>query len=314
MQMQKQTNALQRLSKILNDAVLDAIVPVWGDKPAIPILLRYIDSADDSPRLIDFSALLSKAREEIGRMKDRESSYSVIEKLNDYFIKNSDKTTWEDFVKFIDDGNYIILRNSLADHYHTQNPTIFLESDFLDGLKNQFNFLLDEIIDSDLSNNLKRFLTKQIENILYAIRRYSIDGTEGLEKAIKSFVSDLVMGEKYINKKDKKNPIYSRCLAGFSSLLVILRPSPYDIIGVVPAIDDYYLPKIEEFIKSRQEIEESIDETFTITEVIEKSLQLSNKQSQKSLPGKEQKSLPSAQVNEEFPLQMKANLEDEDSF
>ena len=47
---------------------------------------------------------------------------------------------------------------------------------------------------------------------------------------------------------------------------------------------------------------------------MEKSLQLSNKQPQKSLPGKEQKSLPFAQVNEESPLQMKADLEDEDSF
>ena len=43
---------------------------------------------------------------------------------------------------------------------------------------------------------------------------------------------------------------------------------------------------------------------------MEKSLQLSNKQPQKSLPGKEQKSLPSAQRNEEPPLEMEANLED----
>jgi hypothetical protein len=153
-------------------------------------------------------------------------------------------------------------------------------------------------------------LTKKIEDILYAIRRYSIDGTEGLEKAIKSFVSDLVMVEKHIDKKDKKNPIFNRCLAGVSSLLVILRPSPYDIIGVVPAIDDYYRPRIEEFIKNWQEVEASSDEASTFTEIIEKSLQLSNKQPQKSLSGKEQKSLQSAQINEEPPLEMEANLED----
>ena len=208
------------------------------------------------------------------------------------------------------DKGIIDLLNSLAENYKNQNPTIFLESDFLDGLKDQFNSLLDEIINSNLSSNLKKFLTKQIEDILYAIRRYSIDGTEGLEKATKSFVSDLVMGEKYIDKKDKKNPIVSRCLAGVSSLLVILRPSPYDIIGVVPAIDDYYLPKIEEFIQNWQEVEASSDEASTFTEIIERSCQLSNKQPQKSLSGKEQKSLPSAQINEEPPLKMEANLED----
>jgi hypothetical protein len=307
--MQKQTSALQRLSKILSDLMQDKTAD--PNFLAITKLLEYINVPDDSPHLMDFFTLLSTAREEIGRMKDREPSRRVIEKLNDYFTnKKFTDVKWPYFKKFIDDGNYIAFLNSLADHYHTQNPTIFLESDFLDGLKEQFNSLLDEIIDSDLSNNLKRFLTKQIENILYAIRRYSIDGTEGLEKAIKSFVSDLVMVEKHIDKKDKKNPIYSRCLAGVSSLLVILRPSPYDIIGVVPAIDDYYRPRIEEFIKNWQEVEENTDETSTITEIMEKSLQLSNKQPQKSLPGKEQKSLPSAQINEEPPLKMEANLED----
>ncbi len=310
--MQQQTSALQRLAKILNDAILNSL-SYSRDAAAIPILLQSIDVPDSSSHFIDFFSILSTAREEIRKMKGRESSCRVIEKLNDYFINNIN-ITWKDFAKYIDDGNIIDLLHSLADHYHTQNPTIFLESDFLDRLEEQFNSLLDEIIDSDLSNNLKRFLTKQIENILYAIRRYSIDGTEGLEKAIKSFVTDLVMVEKHIDKKDKKNPIYSRCLAGFSSLLVILRPSPYDVIGVVPAIDDYYRPRIEEFIKNWQEVEENTDETSTITEIMEKSLQLSNKQPQKSLQGKEQKSLPSSQINEEPPLEMEANLEDEDNF
>ena len=189
--MQQQTSALQRLTKILNDSI-NQVKMAEINRPAIPILLRFINTPDNPSHLIDFFSILSTAREEIGRMKDRESSRRVIEKLNDYFINNIN-ITWKDFAKYIDDGNIIDLLHSLADHYHTQNPTIFLESDFLDGLKNQFNSLLDEIVDSDLSNILKRFLTKQIEDILYAIRRYSIDGSEGLEKAIKSFFSDLAI-------------------------------------------------------------------------------------------------------------------------
>jgi len=308
--MQKQTSALQTLSKILHDAVLKTSVAAQGSKPAIPILLKYINALDDSSRIIDFFALLCKAREEIGRMKDKESSYSVIEKLNDYFIKNSDKTTWNDFAKFIDDGNYIILLKSLADHYHTQNPTIFLEPDFLDELKNQFNSLLDEIIDSNLSNNLKRFLTKQIENILYAIRRYSIDGTEGLEKAVKLFFSDLAIVESHLDNKDKKNPIYKNCQTWVSTLLISLfTPSAYDVIGVFPTINDYYIPKIEELVKYTKEISGNIGE-ISIQEVLEKSLNSFNKQPQKSLPGKEQKSLPSAKAKKEPPLKIKANLED----
>ena len=264
---------------------------------------------DNPPHLIDFFSILSTAREEIGRMKDRESSRRVIEKLNDYFIDHTD-IKWKDFVKYIDDGNIIDLLHSLADHYHTQNPTIFLESDFLDGLKDEFNSLLNEIIDSDLSSNLKSFLTKQIENILYVIRRYSIDGTEGLEKAIKSFFTDLAIVESHLDNKDKKNPIYKNCQSWVSTLLIsLLYPSAYDIIGVYPTINDYYIPKIEELIKHTKETSENIGE-IPIQEVLEKSLNSFNKQPQKSLPGKEQKSLPSAQINEEPPLEIEANLED----
>jgi hypothetical protein len=187
--MQKHTSALQRLTKILRDAIEDS-ESYSINALAIPMLLQCIDVPDSLSHFIDFFSILSTAREEIRKMKGRESSCRVIEKLNDYFINKID-VTWEDFAKFIEDGNIIDLLHSLADHYHTQNPAIFLESDFLDGLKDQFNFLLDEIVDSDLSNDFKKFLTKKIEDILYAIRRYSIDGTEGLEKAIKSFVSDL---------------------------------------------------------------------------------------------------------------------------
>ena len=82
-------------------------------------------------------------------------------------------------------------------------------------------------------------MTKQIENILYAIRRYSIDGTEGLEKAIKSFFSDLAIVESHLDNKDKKNPIYKNCQSWVSTLLIsLLYPSAYDIIGVYPTITD----------------------------------------------------------------------------
>jgi hypothetical protein len=187
-----------------------------------------------------------------------------------------------------------------------------LESEFLDGLKDEFNSLLDEILRSDLSKNLKTFLIKQIEDILYAIRRYSIDGSDGLEKVTKSFVSNLVTIESHLDKKDKKNSIYRKSVSGIIVLLRFLQPnSIYDILGVVPAIDDYYRPRIEEFIKNRQEIEGRIDEKFTIAKIIERSLQLSNKQPQKSLLGKDQKSLPSAKLEEETPLEMKADLEEQ---
>ena len=73
--------------------------------------------------------------------------------------------------------------DALADFFHAQDPLVFLEQDFLDQLKTEFQSLSDSILNSTLSNELKKFLIEKVEDILAAIRRYHIDGTEGLTKA-----------------------------------------------------------------------------------------------------------------------------------
>jgi hypothetical protein len=110
--MQQQTNAIKRLSNILRDAMEDRESYDYGVQ-AIPILLRYINinDPDYSYHTIDFFALLSTVREEIGRMKNVESSRPVIEKLINYLTNGM---TWSGFTKCIDDGNYIIVLNFLA--------------------------------------------------------------------------------------------------------------------------------------------------------------------------------------------------------
>ena len=306
--MQKQTSALQKLADLFEKASNK------GEKsePSLTVLLEIMKSSYCTDDPVEFFGLLYKAKEEVDKINKLrpEVSRHPIKKLHDFIVENNIyKMQWTQLKSYIEDKGIVDLLISLAENYETRNPTIFLESEFLDGLKDEFNSLLDEILRSDLSRDLKTLLHDQIQDILYAIRRYSIDGSDGLQKATQSFVSNLVTIESRLDKKDKKNSIYRKSVSGIIALLRFLQPnSIYDILGVVPAMDDYYRPRIEEFIKNRQEIEESIDETSTTTKIIEKSLQLSNKQPQKSLPGKVQQSLPSAK--EKPPLKMEANLED----
>ena len=307
--MQQQTSALQKLADLFEKASDKGEI----SDPSLTVLLEIMKSSCSTDDAIEFFGLLYKAIEELDKINilKPKGSRHAIQKLHDFIVKNNlHKMPLTEFNSYIEVSNIIDILISLAKNYKDENPTIFLESDFLDGLKEQFNSLLNEITDSDLSNNLKIFLTKQIEDILYAIRRYSIDGTEGLEKAIKSFFSDLAIVEIHLDNKDKKNPIYKNCQSWVSALLIsLLYPSAYDIIGVYPTINDYYIPKIEELVKHTKEISGNIGE-ISIQEVLEKSLNSFNKQPQKSLPGKEQKSLPSAKAKKEPPLKIKANLED----
>jgi hypothetical protein len=48
--MQQQTSALQRLTKILNDSI-NQVKQVESNRPAIPILLRFINTPDNREHL-----------------------------------------------------------------------------------------------------------------------------------------------------------------------------------------------------------------------------------------------------------------------
>lgn len=196
--------------------------------------------------------------------------------------------------------------DALANYFHSQNPAILLEQDFLQKLNGEFESLLDGILNSNLSGELKRFLRERLEDILRAIRRYHIDGTEGLEKAAQSLVSDLVMTEFSLKDEDKKNPMYKHIKAWVISLLLYITPSPYDIIGAIPDIYDFWVPKFEELAAGHEKVEQIICEAPTIQEAFEKASNTFDKQPQKSIAGgKELKALPASKED------LEATKEDE---
>jgi hypothetical protein len=147
---------------------------------------------------------------------------------------------------------------------------------------------------------LKRFLVGHIEDILKTIRRYRIDGTEGLKKAAQSLISDLIMTEHSFKDADKRNSVYTCIKAWGLSLLPYIAPSPYDMIGAVPDIHDFWVPKFEELSTGHKKIERMISDTSTIQEAFEKSSNTFDRQQQQSLPGsKEPLALPASKEDPE---------------
>jgi hypothetical protein len=186
-----------------------------------------------------------------------------------------------------------------------ENPVIFLEEDFLVKLNSEFTLLLEKVLQSDLPRELKRFLIDHIENIVKAIHRYKIDGTEGLKKAAQSLVSDLVMTEHSLKDVDKRSPIYTKIKSWGLSLLLFITPSFCDIIGAVPDIHDFWVPKFEELFTGHAKIEKLICDTPTIQEIVEKASDVFDKQPQKRLVGgKELQALAASKEDQE------ANIDD----
>ncbi|MGB8702835.1 MAG: hypothetical protein WCD18_25750 [Thermosynechococcaceae cyanobacterium] len=293
-----QSSALRRLEEILTKAVANGDI----QQASGPILLEAMNLENQPHNIVDFYELLNKAEEEARsiRTKTRIDRYlQTIEKLHEYFVvQHIWGIQWNAFATYIEDKGVLNTLDSLAEFFHSENPTIFLEEDFLEKLNSEFTLLLEKILQSDLSKDLKRFLTGQIENILKAIRRYKIDGTEGLKKAAQSLVSDLVMTEYDLKDVDKRNPIYTCVKAWGLSLLLYIAPSPYDVIGAVPDIYDFWVPKFEELSTGHKKIENIVCETPTIQEAFEKASNAFDRQPQKSIEGgQELKALPASKEN-----------------
>ncbi|MHC5746610.1 MAG: hypothetical protein ACYTXT_32910 [Nostoc sp.] len=195
--MMLQSNTLRRLEEMLAEAVIS------GDrnKPSGPILLKAMKLSEQPQNIVDFYELLNKAEEEARSIRNKPNInryLQTIEELHKVFVLNHVwNTKWEIFAAHIEGKGILNTLDALAEFFNSQNPAMFLDQDFLEKLNGEFVDLLDRIIESNLSNELKRFLIERIEDILKAIRRYHIDGTEGLKKATKSLVSDLVMTTYY---------------------------------------------------------------------------------------------------------------------
>lgn len=293
--MMQKSNALRRLEKILTEVVTSGAT----QQSSGPILLKAMKLSEHPQNIIDFYELLSKAKEEAKSIKNISNInryLQTIEELYQIFVLNHLwVTAWSTFAAHIEGKGVLNTLDALAEFFNSENPEIFLEQDFLEKLNDEFRNLLDGILKSSLSKELKRFLIERIEDILKAIRRYHIDGTEGLEKATKALVSDLVMTEHSLQDKDKDNPVYKNAKAWVLSLLIYIAPSPYDIIGAVPDIYDFWVPKFEELAAGREKVEQIICETPTIQEAFEKASNTFDRQPQKSITGgRELKALPAS--------------------
>jgi hypothetical protein len=294
------SNALRKLEETLTKAIENGN----RQQASGTVLLESMNIGSQARSIVDFYELLNKVEEEARSLKsirNIDRYLSTIEQLQEYFIVNHIwAVAWDTFANYIETKNVLNTLDSLAEFYYRENPAIILEKDFLEKLNSEFTSLLDEIIKSDLSRELKTFLTKHIEKILKAIRRYHIDGTEGLKNAAQSLVSDLVMRGHTVKDLDKNNPKYRRVQAWGLSFLLYIAPSPYDIIGAVPDIYDFWIPKFEELAKGREKIEKIIEETPNIQEACEKASHVFDRQAQKSIAGSgERKALPASKEDSE---------------
>jgi|SRR6476469_4255561 len=290
----QESSALRKLENILDQAIKDG----KRERSAGVVLLEAMKLPSEPKNLVDFYEILNKAEEEVKALRNRPKIDRYIQSMdlfhNTFITYHIWEVKWSTLASFIESRDLLNTLDSLAYFVHLDNPRVLLEEQFLTDLNNKLKSILDEIITSDLSQGIKRFLTVRIEDILKAIRRYDIDGTEGLEKAAKSLLTDLALSENKLQDEDKRKPLYRRIQSVAAGLAMFFMPtSAYDIVGAIPDIHEFWSPKIEVLVANIEEIEASICEGSKISEVYEKAFEVFSKGPQKSITGgKEIKALP----------------------
>lgn len=292
-----QSSALRILEQILAEAVKS------GDRTqiGITILLQTMKLSGEPKNIMVFYEILNKAKEEAKSIRNKPNldRYIIaVDELHGVFATNHlASAKWATFASLIETKNILNTLDALSDFFHSQNPRMILEEDFLEKLNNEFMSLLNQILQSELPRELQRFLLDRIENILNAIRKYHIDGTDGLEKAIKSLVSDLVMTESTLKDEDRMNPVFNGIRAWSIGLLIWITPTPYDMIGAVPDIHDFWIPKFEQLQERVDAVKGKMSISKKAVSIQEVSSVFSEESQKIICGGEDQKLLPPSAEN-----------------
>lgn len=283
-----QSNALRQLEIILDGAVQNG-------KPsdvAGLVILKEMGLPSQAINLINFYEILAKAYLEaksirtIGKLP---RYLIVLEELQNFIVENHIwSAQWASYNNYIKVSNCLITIDSLANELYRLNPLVALDENFLQQLHDEFDLLLKQISESDLSPEIKQTLLIKVEAILKAISHYKVEGTEGIQQAGKLALFDLATEENEITKEEKKHPLFKK----FKSSAITLCGFFLTTIGVVPDIDKYWIPKIQEYQDTREKIEQMLDEESSIETIYERALPIFKGKKMKAITGKEQPALP----------------------
>ncbi|PSR17013.1 hypothetical protein C8255_14780 [filamentous cyanobacterium CCP3] len=218
-----------------------------------------------------------------------------------YFDQKKSNWNWSTFDAELESkGIYTIISGFLEIYNLKFSANIYLQEEFLGRLKKNFESMLNEVDDSALSKDLKQFFTYKLEELIKAIRRYQLDGSEGLKKVTQEFICDFGIIQSKLNSEDRRNPVAKKVISRFVQLNTILGLNVLSTFGGIPEIDAYWLPKISKFFESTESAEViSIGEKFSLEEIIEESVRRISGYEQHFLEGKAKpKALPAGDDTE----------------
>lgn len=131
------------------------------------------------------------------------------------------------------------LLEATADAIDNDNYLIELTQEQLNGLLSDAKSMLEEVLNSDLDNDIKMFLVIRLEEICSAIQHYAVSGSAGLRKVVEANIGSTLL-KSFGVKTEETNQ-----LRKFVGLMVKIG----SWIGILADTESFLLPKVSEIFR-----------------------------------------------------------------
>jgi len=203
--------------------ILSAALPCRNNKPAREawasvFRIEPTATGDLLYLLAQLIGLLQLTRQRIEQIDqlDRDLYFQPIKKLEKAFATMNLDVPWNNFKSNIDDATMVGLAfcSDTLSKYHSEE---LIEKEVLEDLLTDVESLVQTVLASTLTPELKTVLVENLENIRRAILEYRIRGADGLLRALETSVGALVR-----HRDDLKRSKDSESVSGFWKFLTKL--------------------------------------------------------------------------------------------
>lgn len=237
----EQNNAARRLCNILERALVtgknDQIV-----YQAIAEALG-INNPDSNKHLFtELFMLLAEVErmvKQLKRVKNLDRYIDAVKEIQSiFFTYGLFQGRWELVKVNLQGRNLILILDSCANFIAQEQIDPSLSEEQLQEYLQECEALLQEVMDSDLPEDIKTFLIVRLEEICSAIRHYSLGGPERLRTVVEANIGGMILRSVAISPQEKEKPILKKI---FGWLLTL-----GGVLDLASNTQGYLLPKVAE--------------------------------------------------------------------
>lgn len=239
----EEDNAARRLCNMFNIAFKEDD----GNKYIYIVLglaLGIIDPENNKHLITEVFVMLSEVDKELKKLQkvnNIEIYIKGIQEIQYYLVTaNIYQGTWNQLKPNIENRNFILVLESCANFIALEKPNIALSETQLTEYLKQCEALLEELIISELSDDIKTYLVERLEEVCTAIRNYKIGGSKRLKIVIESNIGAIVLHNKDYTL-EQKNGLIGKIFNFFMTI--------GSVLDLGANTEGYLLPKLASLAK-----------------------------------------------------------------